>query len=130
MKFSIHSVIGKIPFSFPDPKDLRNKLSLEIRKELVPSSKFIDKYNNANLAFIIVLEKRTKELEIKGPSVDNELVDYAIWLPYNKIKKSKNYRLAYLENLESSFLEIFKKYDFDIEGVNEIFNSMKDELKE
>jgi len=130
MNFNIDSVTFSIPFSFPDPKGVREILTIKIREVIEPSVKFKKKFGEANLAFIIILKRETKELQIKGPTADTELVDFAIWLPYKKIKNSSNYKISYLEYIQKGMLQIFKKYDFDLDKIEHAFTSTKREISQ
>ncbi len=129
MNFHISNVLHQIPFGFIDPSDLRHKLADGIRTVIKPSQKFISKYGATNLGITIVLERRTKELEIKGPESDEELVEYFLWLPYKKIKNADNYRIAYLNFLEEGILKILGKYKFDVKLIQSIFSRMRDNEK-
>ncbi len=90
MYISVSSVIFNIPFMFPDPKDLRASLNKMLFKEWDCPKKYEEKFGAANLDFIVILNQKTKELEIKGPTSDEELVYFTIWLPHKKIKFSSN----------------------------------------
>lgn len=130
MKLFINSVKFSIPFMFPDPEDLRREIQDRISLVIQESSEFNSKHGKADLAFIIVLDKKTEDLEVKGPTVDKELVDYAIWLPYKKIKLSENYRIAYLNYLKSGILKVLAKYDFELGHVKEVFSLIEQKEKE
>jgi hypothetical protein len=112
--YSITPVIYNIPFCFPNPKEMRAFLLEELKQIVKPSEKFIAKHGGSQLTFAAVLERKTIELKVLGPSTGDDLVFYTIWLPYKKIKYSDNYKLEYLNSLEEGMMQIFKKYDFDL----------------
>lgn len=70
------------------------------------------------------MERKTKELEIKGPEADEELVEYFIWLPYKAIKDSDNYRIAYINYLKEGILKVLRKYNFDLALVEVVFSKI------
>jgi len=126
MNFGITSVRYSIPFAFKDPKDIRNQVSSMIKERVLVSEKFKKKYGSARLAIIVVLKKETKELSVHGPTADKDLVDYAVWLPYRKIKQSENYRIEYLKFLIKGICIVFEKYMI---GTNELFQIEKELVK-
>ncbi len=88
--------------------------------------KFQKKHGNASLDFIIVLNRKTVDLEIKGPTADKELVDYAIWLPNKKINSSSNSRLSYISYIEEGMKKVLSLYGFEIEPFDLIFSKLKE----
>lgn len=125
LEISLTPVFYPIPFSFKDPKDLRANLVDSLREIIKPSNFFTAKYGNADLTFILVLERKTKELKVLGPTSGNELVDYTIWLPYKRIKNSANYKVEYLKVLKEGMLPIFKKYKFEISSIEKVFSELE-----
>lgn len=117
-------VTFSIPFSFKDPKELRLELLNGLNRVVKPSRKFIEKHGESELAFLVVLERKTEELKILGPSTGDDLVDYTFWLPYKRIKQSENYRLEYLKVLREGLMVIFNKYDFNLEEIEKVFDEL------
>ncbi|MBV6427454.1 MAG: hypothetical protein KIPDCIKN_01972 [Haliscomenobacter sp.] len=125
MRITIANVKFNIPFMFKDPEDIRNELRSMLDVDWVSPKKFQDKFGSANLSFVLVLERKTENLEVKGPTADKELVDFAIWLPYKKINSSNNYRLSYISHIEEGMKKILSMYGFDLEYFNAIFLELK-----
>ncbi|MEM9889096.1 MAG: hypothetical protein AAF849_24680 [Bacteroidota bacterium] len=128
MKLFISAVNYSIPFAPKDPDDLRYALAEAIGPTIRPSKKYEEKFGNANLDMIAVLERKTKELEIKGPTVDSELVDFGIWLPYKKMKNSSNYRLSYFNYFCEGILTLLRKYDFDTLETEKAIDELRKKL--
>ena len=74
---------------------------------------------------MIVLDRKTKDLEIKGPTIDEELVDFVLWLHYKEIKSSSNYRMSYLRYIKEGMLEVLSRYDFNLDPFKEIFSTLE-----
>lgn len=125
MYISISSIKFSIPFMFPDPEDLRQALHQMLSREWDSPETFKRKYGRANLDFMIVLDRKTKDLEIKGPTIDEELVDFVLWLPYKEIKSSSNYRMSYLRYIKEGMLEVLSRYDFNLDPFKEIFSTLE-----
>lgn len=121
MRITLSSVRFNAPFMFADPEDLRKDLLDMLATSWESTTEFQEKFGQADLDFIIVVDKNNNELKIKGPTKDSELVDFAIWLPYKKIKNSENYRLAYLDYVKQGVIKVLEKYKFELEVFENIF---------
>jgi hypothetical protein len=129
MKISITGVKFSIPFMFPDPSDLRQKLHQALAVEWSPTNEFFGKFGEADLCFIIVLSEKTKELEVKGPTKGMKMIDYTLWLPYKRIKAEDNYRNAYLAFIKEGVFSVLAKYNFNLEPFVQLFDEIEnDEL--
>ncbi len=126
MRITIATVTYNIPFMFADPKDIRHELQQMLAIDWERPEKFHRRHGNTNLCFIIILNRETVELEIKGPTTDKKLIDFAIWLPYKKINSSNNYRLSYISYIEEGMRKVLSKYEFNIEPFDSIFSKLKE----
>jgi hypothetical protein len=128
MKIYVSAVNYSIPFAPPDPLDIRAKLAEAIRHTTQPSSDYLNKFGNADLDIIAVLDRNTKELEVKGPTFDSKLVEFGIWLPYKKMKGDQNYRLSYFNHFCEGIFIILNRYNFDTQETKIAIDNLQKEL--
>jgi len=125
MKIHFTTVTYNIPFLFKDPEDIRLSILKELRSNVIESETYRLKHGDSKLKLIVVLDNKNKELRVLGPVTGDNIVDYTIWLPYKKIKNSSDYRIEYYNQLTQGLLEVFEKYDYNIEEIKSLFERLK-----
>lgn len=122
MNLNYNDVNYNIPFVFSNPKTEKDLFFSYLNEELKGNCNYKKKYGNADLKIILVLEQKTKSLDIKGPTLSKNLIDYSFWLPYKKIKNSTDYKKEYLLNVWTGLDTVLRKDEIIITCFDNIWN--------
>lgn len=125
MKVYLTSISYSVPFGIQDPRELREKISIDLNNVLEASNEFKSKYADSDLLMPIVFHPDTKKLKVLGPSKEKRLVIYNIWLPIRVIKKSDNWKLEYLKFLKEGIFQILLKYNMLSKSVIACFDEVE-----
>lgn len=75
---------------------------------------------------VITANSHSDELDVRGPTIRKreKMIDYGLWLPYNKIIKASNYLETYLDYLFAAFVKVFDNYKISEKVVLELKNEV------
>lgn len=100
------------PISFKVNQFLLDKLIADLPKECqrveVDGKPF-------SLGVVISTRKNKTDLSIQGPSVSrkHKMVDYTIWIPFQKVIKSSNVLKTYLDYISEGIVLVFEELNYD-----------------
>ncbi|HEY5750637.1 MAG TPA: hypothetical protein VIU12_31460 [Chryseolinea sp.] len=115
------------PISYKIGDLIIDEMQARLPKE---SQQVVVKGEPFSLGVVISTKKSKTELSIQGPSISKKykMVDYTLWIPYEKVIKSKNIPNAYLDCVCEGIILVFKEYQYDSSIVTKIFSDIKKEV--
>ncbi|AYB34300.1 hypothetical protein D4L85_28630 [Chryseolinea soli] len=76
---------------------------------------------------MISTKKSKTDLSIQGPSISkkHKMVDYTLWIPYEKVIGSENVLSSYLDCVCEGIILVFREYQYESSIVTKIFSDIK-----
>ena len=112
MKLAISSLYSEVGCSFKISYLVRKKITELLIEDIMEPFGLENIDKNLYLGLIISTSSKIYEVEVKGPHFDkrNGVVNYGLWLPYDKINNAENYVLSFINYLFDSLVIVFSKF--------------------